>query len=144
MTSKERFCASSMMTTISLPRMDAFEQDVVHFVEQVIFRPCFGLFAQLFHDAAQELRLRNTRVEQQRGVDFLATFELFQQLPAERGFAAAHFAGQHDEALLVFDPVAQVLHGLLVGGTEEEETRVGRHMERHFFESKVFEIHSLE
>ena len=36
-----------------------------------------------------------------------------------------------------------MLERLFVGGTEEEETRIRRHMKGHFLKSEVFEIHSL-
>ena len=67
--------------------------------------------------------------------------ELVQELATQRCLSASDFPYQDNEALLLLDPVLEVLEGFLVGGTEEKKLGIRRDVEGHLPEPVKLLIH---
>ena len=90
------------------------------------------LAKQLFH--------RQERVEDERGECRL--IELFEQRPAQRGFAGADVAGQDDEAFFTADRLPDLLEREVVRFAAIQEPRIGRQAERGLNESVIVLVHA--
>ena len=69
-----------------------------------------------------------------------AARQLLGQLAAEHGFAAAHLAHHHDDAVLVQHGMVQRLKNGAPGAAVEEKLAVGRDAERRFSEAEMIDV----
>jgi hypothetical protein len=93
---------------------------------------------ELQYDGFEELVCAQARVEDERGLEFVAEF--FEELAADRGLAGADFAGEFDEAFALVDAEEQMVERLLMFPAEEQKARVRRDVERLFPQVVKLEI----
>ena len=109
---------------MSRPCVDALEQHAFHLGDEIVLAARELRFAQFGQDGLEHLRLGDPRIEDQRRV-VVRGIEFVQESAAERGFAAADLADQHDKALFLPHAVFQVLQGFLMGRTEVKKRGSG-------------------
>jgi hypothetical protein len=100
-------------------------------------------FPEFGQDGPEHLILGDVGIENERGV-VVDRIEFIQKPPAERGLAAADFADQKHESLLLLDAILEVLQCLLVRRAQIEKLRVWGDVKRHLRETVETLIHDAE
>ena len=102
----------------------------------------FDIQAKFHRNGLHELVCVQDRVQDERGRVFVA--KLFQHRPAERRLAGADFPRELDETFPLANAVEQMIQRLAMLGTEVQEARVRRNVERRLRQAIVFQIHASD
>ncbi len=131
-----------MRRTTSCPAAACFQEEAVEDLE--VSRPVElpGLEAQLGQNGPHQLRRRDHRVQDERGL--VARPELREDCAADGGLAGPDLSGDLDEALAFPDPEEDVVERLAMFVGEKEEPGVGRDVERRLAEAVEVVVHRPE